>query len=127
MIDMETVTKERISDVIDRFRGVGGLPPSPTYVKSLKYWLSGLSRRGFLQVDFLSNKERVRDTFMEAFPNSSSRSQFTRAILTFISLLTDEEFQHEFPGLSREDAVRAVRAVAKVANKDRNDKALKRT
>jgi len=128
MIDpTNTLTKERISEVIDRLRGPGGLPPSPAYVKSLKYWLHGLNRRGFLNVAFLSNKDLVRETFLVQFPNSSTRSQFTRAILALFALLTDEEFCSEFPGLSREDAVGAVRAVAKVANLDRNQRALKRT
>jgi hypothetical protein len=122
------VDKERISEVIGRLRGTGGLPLTPDYVKSLIAWLHNLSKRGYLGVDFLRDKEAVHHSFMTSFPNSNTRSQFSRAILSYFSGLTDDEFEAEYPGLTRIQAVDAVRAVAAKATKDINEsKSRKRT
>ena len=126
MTDATTITKERIAEVIDRMRGPGGVPLTPSYIQSVKYRLACLLKRGFLNVEFLSDKERVPIAFLEAYPNSSSRSQFARVILVFLSLLDDTEFARDFAEVSREDVVSTIRAVAKIANKDINDKARKR-
>jgi hypothetical protein len=81
-----------------------------------------LAKRGFLHVDFLKNSERAKSDLIAAYPNSSSRSQFCGTVLLYFSALTDEEFQKEYSGLSRGDAVETIRAVAAKANRDLNKK-----
>lgn len=118
----QTPTKERIRELVGRLRGTGGLPLTPGYAKSTMSWMQMMAKRGYLNVDFLEDHERVKATLTTAFPNSSSRSQFCGVILLYFSALTDEEFAEEYPGLTRRDAVDTVRAVASRANKDINNK-----
>ena len=127
MEDPHKLDKERITEVINRLRGTGGLPLAPTYVKSLTAWMCTMAKRGYLDSDFLRDKDRVRETFMKQYPNPNSRAQFSRAILAYFSGLTDDEFQKEYSRLSRKDAVEAVRSVATGANKQKNDFFRKRT
>ena len=125
----QTPTKERIRELVGRLRGTGGMPLAQNYAKSLRTWLTTLRNRGFLAEEFLQDTARVRETLCSSFPNSSSRSQFSRTILLYFYALTDEEFSDTYPNLTRKDAVDAVKAVASKANSDVNEskKAPKRT
>jgi hypothetical protein len=114
-----TLDKKRIEELVGRLRGTGGLPLKAAYSKSLISWLNLLAKRGYLHVNFLSNRDRCAVELRQSFPNSSSRSQFTHAILSYFYALRDDEFACEYPGLSRDDAVETVRAVAAAANKER--------
>lgn len=115
-----TVSKDRIQELVGRLRSTGGLKLKPAYAKSLTSWLNLLSKRGYLDVEFLKDREKVKATFYSAFPNPNTRSQFSRAILTYFYTLTDEEFASEYPGLTRENAVDNVGYVATRANQDIN-------
>jgi len=72
------INKEHIREFVDRLRGTGGLPLSDSYKKSLKSWLVALLSRGFLKSNFVQNREEVEKTFRSSFPNSGSRSNFSR-------------------------------------------------
>jgi len=117
-----SVDKARIVELVGRLRGTGGLPLSEPYAKCLRSWLQTLSSRGWLDVNFLKNKQLVHSSFVSTLPNSGTRSNFSRAILQYFAALTDSEFESEFPGLSRQEAVDNVRLVATEANKGINVK-----
>lgn len=117
-----SVSKERIQELVGRLRGTGGLKLKPAYAKNLTSWLNTLSRRGYLHIDFLKNMETFQATFLSVFPNPSTRSQYTHAMLSYFSALSDDDFRHEYRGMSREEAVENVRQVAAQANKHNNDR-----
>jgi hypothetical protein len=116
------VSRERIQELVGRLRGTGGLKLKPPYAKNLTSWLNTLSKRGYLHVQFLKDREMFKDTFLSVFPNPNTRSQYTHAMLSYFSALTDDDFQQEYLDLSREEAVESVRQVAAQANKHNNDR-----
>jgi len=111
------IGNEHIHEYVDRLRGTGGLPLSDSYKKSLKSWLVTLLKRGFLESNFVQNREEVEKAFGLSFPNTGSRSNFSRAVLQYFAALTDQEFAMLYPTLSRKEAVDTFRSIAAEANR----------
>jgi hypothetical protein len=114
----QLMDKEAVHELVSRLRGTGGVPLSDAYTRSLKCWLVTLAKRGWLDCIFiLQRKEEIEKSFKEAFPNSGSRSNFSRAVLQFFAALTDDEFSNLYPDVSRKDVVDVFRGVAAEANR----------
>jgi hypothetical protein len=66
----------------------------------------------------------VSATYREKFPNPSSRCQFVRGFLTVIAGMTNEEFEEQYKGFTREDVVIMLRRLISEANKEIKEKRL---
>jgi len=126
-VSHKLINKDKIDELVQRLRGTGGLPLSPSYTKSLKAWLAMIASRGWLEESFLCNKDVVVQTFKDSFPNPGTRSNFSRAVLMYFSALTDDEFAATYPKMTRREAVSIIRAVATEANKGVNNRSYRKS
>ena len=115
----EKYTRERVTEVIARVKRIGGLPIPPKPLYQYQSFFRTIAKRGGTSIEFLSDKDLMRRSYREQFPNPMTRSQYVRGFLMYLTGLTDKEFSEEFPGLSREDLVRRLQAIGTEANKER--------
>lgn len=108
--------KEKISMVVDRLKGPGGLPISPQRASKLKTWLNTLGRKGLLSPDIYREQTLVRDAFATFIPNPGTRSTYTNAIMSYVAALDDGEFTNDFPGISRRSLVDTLRNLITESN-----------
>lgn len=108
--------KEKISMIVDRMKGPGGLPISAQRASKLKTWLSTLSRKGLLLPDIYREESLAKDAFATIISNPGTRSTYTNAIMSYVAALDDEEFVSSFPGISRRSLVDTLRSLITEAN-----------
>ena len=53
MSEEDKKIKARITELVERLRGTGGLPLAPSLRKNLKSWIGTAYRRGYLELDYV--------------------------------------------------------------------------
>jgi hypothetical protein len=97
----EAHDRKQIKQVLSRLRKPGGIPWSDKQLEQLTSWFRTLVIRGLTKQEFFENGQEVQRTFKESFENPMTRCQYTRAILLYLTALTDAEFSQQFPDLTR--------------------------
>jgi hypothetical protein len=118
---LDSEAEERLNRALQRVLTTGGLPMDDKQRKSYMGWLRTLARRGHLKESFLMDGDGVGDAFTLYFPNPVSRAQYIRAILIYLSGLTVDEWQKEYPQLysQRETLIRSLKGYITSANQER--------
>jgi len=113
--------EERLDRSLRRVQTTGGLPMKEKQRKCYMGWLRTLTRRGHLQESFLLDDDAINQTFKIYFPNPVSRAQYLRAILMYLSGLTSDEWQAQYPQLvlERERVILSLKSHITSANKER--------
>jgi hypothetical protein len=113
--------RQRVLEVLGRVRKTGGLPLSEAQKRQFQQWFRTIAARGHTSVDFFRNADEVSYTYRKAFPNPNSRGQYIRALMMYITGLTDNEFAAEYPGFTREGIANMMRKINAEANRERKD------
>lgn len=99
--EVDVYDRKRIKGILGRLRKPGGLPWNDKQVEQLTTWFRTLANRGYTKSSFFSDPDNVVTTFEAAFTNPMTRCQYTRALLLYLSGLSDAEYEGEYPNIER--------------------------
>ena len=108
----------KVSAVLARVTGSGGLPLTDYHQRRMLSWYRTLFKRGLTKVDLILDFEKVSAGYKRAFPNANTRAQHIRGFLAYVSGLNQDEFSAEFPGTDRRSVVETMRKVNSEAIKE---------
>lgn len=115
-------SRDRVRCIIGRVNLLGGLPPTEAYTEKLSTWFRTLATRGHTSAEFMSDPELVRETFEKSFPNPSTRSHFVQSFMKYLSGLSEEEYNTEYPNLERRQVVTLLQSVTRGASMEIRDR-----
>lgn len=119
--------RERLLEILSRLRKTGGVPLDEKKRLRVASWFRTLIRRNLVECKALEDAHSVSCNYKTAFPNAMTRGQYTRAFLSYIGGLTDEEYQVEYPTIPRGQLVNMMSRITLEAGQElRKDKAAKR-
>jgi len=81
-----------------------------------------LATRGLTKPAVLENLDSAVQGFENSVPNPVSRAQYIRALLNYLSGLTDVEFADEYPTLTRQSLTDTLKMVSRRAGEERRSK-----
>jgi hypothetical protein len=112
-------TRDRILTVFSRVRKAGGIRLDEKVMQHTASWFRTLALRGFADAALLSDATAAKNAFKGSFPNTTTRCQYARAIVTYLGGLTDEDFAAEYPGATREEIVKLMKDIVVEAGKEK--------